>query len=491
MKDYIINNNIVIEPQRELPVLDTTDVVIAGGGVAGFGAAIGSARLGVKTILVENLGFLGGVATAQMMQAINTGKYIDGAMVELIDRMHKKNGSISWDEKDRYAHAVGGFMNETINFDIECFKETALEMCLEAGVQLLFYTRVCAPIVEGNTIKGIVIENKGGRQAILAKRVVDCTGDGDLLYQLGVPYITGRDSDNHMRPLTVMFRVGGLDVPRMLEYLEAKPDEWQPHFRIDYKHKAGDDTVITRVSGFYDLVEEAKKNGDLYDWIHYLRFEAVYVEKGIALCNTSRVYYLDGTNNQDLVKGEILGRQQMAKIISFIKKYVPGGENAYILDVAPVIGVRETRRFIGEYFFTNEDLYSSKHFDDTIITAVRRMPVESIKDQIDVHPTEPVEGAKNDWNERDQTTPLMEVREFYLNYRMLLPQGIENMLYAGRTMSTTHLVEAFIRSMAWCERFGQVAGAAAALSVKENVSPKQLEFAKLKEALISQGYTRF
>ncbi len=489
---YEVREKTVLEPQRELPVANSADVVIAGGGVAGFGAAIASARVGVKTILIENLGFLGGVATAHLMQNISAGPFMDGVMSELINRMADNGGATRWDTEKRRGAKKGNSFNEYTTFDVECYKETALEMCREAGVILYLYTKVCEPIMTGNTIAGVVVENKGGRSAIMGKRVLDCTGDGDLLFRAGVESIKGRPEDNKMRPFALLFRVGGIDFKKMLGYLDGHPDQWQAQYKIDPFQKIGDRRIISRLSGFFDLVKQAKSNGDLYEWIHYLRFEALFLDEGICLCNTSRVYNLDGTVPEDLTKGELIGRQQMGKLIKFMRAYVPGCENAFVIDAAPTIGVRETRRFIGDYFLTEEDVYSSKDFEDRIITAVRNMPIQTMSGKIDVHPVEPVEGAEDDHYERP--TPgacFLAPTKYHLNYRMLLPKGVENMLFAGRTMSTTHSIEAFTRSMPWCMRLGNVAGAAAALSVKEGVSPRKLSFSKLKEALIVQGYTKF
>jgi len=490
-KTYQVKQHTVTEPQREIPILDRSDVVIAGGGVAGLGAAIASAREGVKTILIESNGFLGGVATGNMMQALCGCRGMSGIMEELVDRMHKKGGAPKWDYQDRLAKMKDGYVNETITFDIECFKETALEMCLEAGVELYLYTRVTMPIVIDNTVVGVIVESKGGREAILTKRVVDCTGDGDITYRAGAPYIVGRDSDKKMRPFALLFRVGGLDVKKILEYVEQNPEEWQPQHKNNAIHQIGDDAVINRLSGFYNLVNKAKANGDLYEWIHYLRFEAVFMDKGIALCNTTRIYYLDGTKPQDLTKGEMIGRNQISILIKFLRKYLPGGENAFLIDVAPAIGVRETRRFVGEYFLTDEDVYSGKDFADCFMTLERKMPKYEDKDILDIHPPDPIEGASEDLYERDQKRVLQVTQQIRFNYRMLLPQKIDCLLFAGRTMSTTHTIESFSRLMPYCMRMGQVAGTAAAVSVKENVLPKELAFAVLKEALIKQGYTRF
>lgn len=491
MSDFIFREGAVIEAERELKIMDSADVVVAGGGVAGLGAAIASARAGVKTILIESNGFLGGVATSNMMQALCNGSGIHGIMEELIALMTEKGGAPKWDYEARKASSENGFTNEAVSFDVETFKEAALEMCVKAGVIMYLYTKACLPIMDGDTVIGVVVESKNGRSAIMGKRVIDCTGDGDLAFRAGVPFIVGRPSDNKMRPFALMFRVGGLDINKMLEYMKAHPDQWQPQYMADPVHPIGDDMCVTRVSGFYDLVAKAKKNGDLHDELNYLRFEALFVNKGIALCNTTRMYYLDGTNPKDLTEGEVRGRQQMKKVVAFMRKYVPGCENAYVIDVAPTLGVRETRRFIGEFFLSDEDVYNGTKADDSFITITRKLPPYELKDEIDVHPPEPWEGTEKDVFQYNPKKILTTPVEYHVFYRMLLPQKVENLLFAGRTMSTTHANESYLRLMPYCMRMGQVAGTGAAVSVKEGVSPKKVDFRKLKNELIAQGYTKF
>jgi len=491
MQTIFTNHGKVIQPQTELPVYDSVDVVVAGGGVSGLGAAIAAARMGANTLLVENNGFLGGVATANIMQSICNCKFADGIMLEILERMYVLGGAGKWDYEDRLAKIEDSFVNETTTFDPECFKEAALEMCLEANVKLLPYTRACDVIMDNGAVRGVIIENKSGRQAILAKNTVDCTGDGDISVRAGASYVFGREEDNKTRPFVLMFRIGGLDAKKILGYLEDNPDQWQPQYKVNSIQSVGGEPVATRVSGFYDLVDEAKANGDLYDWIYYLRFEAMFINRGTALCNTSRIYGLDGTNADDLREGEITGRRQMRKIINFMRKYVPGCENAYVVDTAPQLGVRETRRIVGEYFLTNDDIYSGKTFDDCIMTVEKKLPVSESRDLIDVHTPDPGEGGRDDLYERDIKSAPMVLHKYEMCYRMLLAKGIDNLLFAGRLMSTTHMVEAFTRSMPFCMRLGQVAGTAAALSAIGGISPKELSFKKLKDALSAAGYVKF
>ena len=475
---YQINNGKLIEESRELPII-TTDVVVAGGGASGFVAAIAAARAGAKVTLVEGRTFLGGVATQAMMAALVAGRAADGISRELIDEMTKLGGAPSYIEERKV---------DTIPFDPEAFKHAALEMVLNAGIQLLFYTNVCGPIVINGETKGIVIENKAGRSAIMAKQTVDCTGDADLAYRAGVPCDFGRPSDNKTRPLTLIFRLGNIDVNKMVDYVEKYPEEIQPQYRGSNRLTFnGDEKVIQRISGFYKLVEEAKANGDLYDEIYYFRLENLQIDRRIAYCNTVRVYYLNGTKAEDLTKAEIEARRKIQKIYQFAKKYIPGCENSFIIDLASSLGVRETRRIVGEYQVTDEDAYGDKTFDDAFMTMKGHLVKRPLPIELDVHMPDPIEGSEKDWLERYPEKVPREAHTYQLPFRCLIPKGLKNMLVAGRTISVSHMIDQFTRNMIPCMRFGQVAGTGAALSALNNVSPKDLDFSLVKNELIRQG----
>ena len=480
---YTVSNNIVTEPARDLPILDSADVVVAGGGAAGFAAAVASARAGAKTILLEDKSFLGGVATAVMMAALVISPAAEGIALDIMDRMAAMGGAPRWEPEKR--------ANGTTPFDVESFKEAALAMCLEAGVKIYFYTRVCAPIVVDGKVRGVVTESKAGRAAVLGGVTVDCTGDADLACQAGAPVYKGRETDHKMRPFALLFQMGGLDIEKIAAYTRDHPDQLQPQHTRDTRHLAGGEEVITRISGFYDLVEQAKQAGDLYEGIHYFRLETLWVQRGIAICNTTRIYNMDGTDPSDLTRGEIAGRQQIKKLLAFARKYIPGCENAYIISVAPAIGVRETRRIQGRVFVSTEDAYADRHFDDAIMTIKKDMPPLDMIKELDVHMPEPIEGSDRDLLEKHPDKMPKEPHEFQIPYRALIPRGIKGLLVAGKTISVSHVVDGHTRNMIPCMRFGQVAGAAAALCARAGCEPRDLAFALLKAELQRQGYDQF
>lgn len=451
----------VHEPGRDIPVFAEVDVVVAGGGPAGLGAAIAAARNGANTMLVERLSFLGGVATAAPMPVLNVPlKTLSGISRELFDRLVADGGA-----------AAGPL----VSFDPEMLKEVALDMAIQAGVKMLFYTWVVAPIADGEHIRGIVIENKSGRQAILAKTVIDCTGDADVAARMGVPFVKGRESDGKMRPVTILFRMGNVDVRKVVEYSRTHPEE----FTADRNKNVLDvDHNVVRIEGFYATVKRAREKGELDKDCHYLRMEGVSVDKRIVFINTVRVYNIDGTNAADLSSAEIEARRQMRQLAAFIKKYIPGCEDAFVVDSAVSIGVRETRRIRGDYLLTREDCFDHKQFEDGIVQLHRRV----VPGQ-EIHSPDGGEGSENDRSRKVEG----EERVFEIPYRSLLPKNAEGLLVAGRSISGTHDADAWFRGIYSCIQMGQGAGTGAALAIQSGVAPRLVDVQALRQRLAAQG----
>ncbi|MGE5597991.1 MAG: FAD-dependent oxidoreductase [Bacteroidota bacterium] len=479
MATYQILGDKVIEGARETGVLRKADVVVAGGGPAGLAAAVAAARAGAKVVLIERDAFLGGVATGSMMAALVGSGWATGVGLELMDRLADMGGAPKWDS------APG--RTGTTPFDPEVFKDAALEMIHEAGVDLLLHTWAAEPIVVEGKAMGVMTQSKSGRQAVLGKVVIDCTGDADLAAAAGASCLKGRESDHRMRPFALLFRLGGLDIPKIVQYVSENPEELQPQFRTGTLLKVGDEEVITRVSGFYKLVETAKMHGGLYPECHYFRLEDLWVNRGTAICNTTRIYYVDGTNVNDLTKGQIEGRKQIRKLIAFARKYIPGCENAFLIDTAPSMGVRETRRIVGEYSLTDEDAYSDARFEDAITTMHESLVRRPRPANLDIHMPDPIEGSPQDLIERFPERVPRESHSYQIPFRALLPKGIDGLLVAGRAISVSHMIDSTTRLMLICMRTGQAAGAAAALSARKGISPRRLDYAELRSILVGQG----
>lgn len=481
MTTYQISGNWVIEGARAIEAIGEADVAVAGGGPAGLAAAVAAARTGARTVLIEKAAFLGGVATGSLMAAFVGSEMAAGIGLELMDRLAVMGGAPKWD-------AAPG-RTGTTPFDPEVFKEVALDMVREAGVDLHLYTWAAGPIVIGGRVMGLMTESKSGRRAVLAKATVDCTGDADLAAAAGAPCLKGRESDGKMRPFALLFRLGGLDIPRIVRYVRENPEELQPQFRAGTLLKAGDEEVITRISGFYRLVEQAKRNGELYSECHYFRLEDLWVDRGTAICNTTRVYGVDGTDAGDLTRGEVAAREQIRKLVAFAKKYIPGCESAFLIDTAPFMGVRETRRIVGEYCLTDDDAYGDAQFADAIVTMREWLVCRPRPANLDIHMPDPIEGSPQDPIERYPERVRRESHTYQIPYRALIPKGVGGLLAAGRAISVSHTIDGTTRLMLICMRTGQAAGAAAALSARHGITPGDLDAEELRSLLIDQGMT--
>jgi len=457
------NGGVVVEePAKLLPITASTEVCVLGGGVAGLTAALGAARMGARVLLVEQGNCLGGTATSGMMALFYTPyRCAHGIPKEIFDRL---------------IAAGGAFPGEVISVDHELFKGVAFEMASDAGVDLLLHT-ICADVImEGNRLRGVVIENKAGRQALLGEVLVDATGDADLAAWAGAPVVKGREVDGKMRPMTLLFRLGGVDVEAMLDYFRRQPEDFSRdpnQMMLDVEGKN------IRVFGFFRLVERAKAEGYLYPDCHYFRVESVFPERGTLLVNTIRIYNVDGTNPADVTRAEIEGRRQQRLLVEFVRKYVPGFSRAYVLDSGSHIGVRETRRILGEYVLTEEDIIGHVAFPDTIGIDSNRQNPKGPR-----HSPDGMEGAPADTETRELVAKLFT---YEIPYRCLLPQRVEGLLVAGRAISSNHEADGYTRNQPACMVTGQAAGVAAALAAKQGISLRALNLSQLQGALQRLG----
>ncbi len=453
---------VIEEGARVLPVSASPEVLVVGGGVAGLAAALAAARTGASVLLVERGNCLGGTATAGMMALFYTPYRCAHGIPKAIF--------------DRLIAAGGAFPGEVISVDHEIFKGVAFEMAAEAGVRLLLHT-ICADVImEGNRVRGVVVENKGGRQALLGEAFVDASGDADIAARAGAPVVKGREADGKMRPMTLLFRLGGVDVNAMLAYVRAHPEDFS---RDPNQMMLDVDGKNIRIFGFFSLVERAKAEGGLYSDCHYFRVESVFPERGTLLVNTVRVYEVDGTNPEDVTRAEIEARRQQRLLLAFARKYLPGFASAYILDSGSHIGVRETRRILGQYVLTEEDIVNGVAFPDTIGVDSNRQKPKGPR-----HSPDGMEGSASDIETREWIAALYT---YEIPYRCLLPQRVEGLLVAGRAISSNHEADGYTRNQPACMVTGQAAGAAAALAARRQVVPRQADIAALQAALRAMG----
>jgi hypothetical protein len=405
------------------------DVIVAGSGIAGVAAAVSAARLGVSTALVERYGFLGGLATAGLVNPFMshcTSKgdpLIAGFYDELRDRLAELDGI------------------KARTFDSETMKYVLQEMCLEAGVRLYLHSWVSAVEVAGSCIKCVTIDGKGGPRAFEAGVYIDATGDGDLAAMSGAPWEKGRAEDGLPQSMTLMFDIGGVDFVAALRYVKEHPDQMRfPHLTPDADVEDLAKGIVS-VAGYYDLVSEAKAKdefrlpGDLVFYISRPR-------PGEVVVNTTHIGGVDGTDPDDLTRAEIETRRQTQSLIQFFRKYIPGFANSYLLRTAPQVGVRETRRIMGEYVLSADDVLNGTKFSDANARLAYPVDVHSpkgngyTKDEVKMTCAPP----PGDWYE--------------IPYRCLVPLKVDNLLVAGRCVSSTHEGQGAIRIMPCCAAMG-------------------------------------
>ena len=450
-------NLIIEEPARKIPVRASVDVLVVGGGPSGIMAAQAAAADGLKVMLIENKSFLGGNLTIGLPILGFLGQkgnlITQGLAQKFIDRLAAKGAASG--------HRPCPLHVSLTIVDPEEVKATSLEMLVEQGVEILLYVFCSAVIKEGNEAKGVIIESKTGREAILAKTIIDCTGDADVAYKAGVPCKKGNEKGG-MQPPTLMFCMKGVDVEKLRMSIANEPEIYDMD-TIPNEFFRKDDNFIT--VGLRDLVKKAQQEG------LNIPTERTILITGLAKdeiwVNMSRISGVDGTEPNSLTHGEIEGRSQIKILQTYLKKYVPGFENAYLDRVAPFLGIRETRRIVGHYVLNENDLLSCRRFDDVI--AVASYP-------LDIH--HPEGGG----------CTLIWCGDCYdIPYRSLIPLEVENLLVAGRSISTTHEALSAIRVMAPCMLMGEAAGRAAKIAVRKGIHPSQIDVKELQAELIANG----
>lgn len=450
----IMREQHIIEHERKTPVTESVDVLVAGGGVAGIAAAIAAARNGVKTLLVEANGFLGGTATATPMNWF--GAYVPelhkGIMKEFLDNLKKKNGII----QEFFNPVTNGWL---IGFSVDQFKMTAAAMLEKAGAKLLLHTWIANAIVKGRSVKGIIVENKSGREAIFAKVVIDATGDGDMAAQAGCSYEIGRKGDGKTQGMTLVGPImEGVDTRKLLNFMRT----YQKKHPKEILEFITDRLPFFVASGFKGKMEKARAKGDLY-----LDYDTIWINGKLgtdrAEIDGSFVAGVSGVNARDLTFAETESLKQLESLAGFAKKYIPGFEKARVMDRRGwvSIGVRETRRIMGDYLLTEEDVLQARQFPDVIARNLA---------PIDIHAPE------------GQTFKTLK-KAYDVPYRCLVPKDRENILVAGRCISVTHEALASTRYMPCCIAIGEAAGTAAALAVRCKIAPRRVDVKCVQDIL--------
>ena len=461
------------------------DVVVVGGGTSGVAAAIASARVGANTLLIERLGCLGGqmnvsgppgFAHAHMFNPLGE-QVIGGIIEETHNRLLKQGHALPHLKPDFRAGYTFSYV------DPDWWGLLVFEMLQEAGAHLLLHSLAVDVVKEGNAVKGVIVENCSGRQLVLGKVVIDCTGEGEISVRAGAPY--EKPPREELQPHTIAFTVDGVDWDKVLKYIKEHPEEFdwerlltrlnwtedQIHERIK---RIKDITEMGEIMGFFSLRDEAMTKGE---WHGYsgVGFFLTPREGGVIQAHfqhSSHVPDCDCTDVRDLTYGEIEARRQIVIAWHFIKKYLPGFEKAYITRVTPELRIRETRRIIGDYYLTSDDVAEARKFKDVI----GRSAFPSGGHHVATTATLALKGIyPKDGGSHD------------IPYRCLVPKDVENLLIAGKAISTDR--DTYHRFLQQTMVTGQAAGVAAALCAKKGITPRKLgeDVSALQEILIQQG----
>ncbi|MGO9750551.1 MAG: FAD-dependent oxidoreductase [Solirubrobacteraceae bacterium] len=456
---------VMLAPRRAT-VAASTDVLVVGGGPAGLGAALGAAATGAEVVLVERYGFLGGNATAALVMPLmsfhnqtyparNVGTeehlqllptdhgpgdpVISGVLELFLRALFDAGGAIPPSEATGY----------TVPFDPEEFKSTAFQLLDKAGVRFLLHA-FASGVVGGEAPEGVVFETKSGPLLIRACAIVDCTGDGDVAVAAGARFEVGRAEDGLVQPMTLMFRVVDFERSLFAAYVHEHPGQWHG------------------VLGLKDLVRQAEEAGELDLPRDELLFFGTPHEREVSV-NSTRVSGVLGTDVWQLTMAEREAHRQMRQISRFLCRRVPGFARAYIAQSGMTIGVRETRRIIGEYQLTAGDILSARQFHDAI--ARGSYP-------IDIH----------DPDGKGTVLRQLPLGSAYdIPLRCLLPAGVEGLLVAGRCISGTHEAHASYRVTPIAMATGQAAGVCAALAVRARQQPHQVDCSEVQMQLVRQG----
>lgn len=450
----------VSEPARLIPVSADADIVVAGGGTAGVCAAVAAARSGMDVMIIEQFGSLGGSAANGLVTPfMHTG--IEG---------NPLCSSISAEINQRMIDLGYGAVdccNNSGYFDPVVLKYVLEEIAVNAGVRLLYYTVVSGAVVRDKKLEGVIIENKAGRSAVTARRFIDCTGDGDLCVKAGVPFEKGNPETGKNQPISVRYVVSGINLEEFSEFIQTYDSSFRyqkPFFYAAFLWKKGFslDPVFSGALQAGDITFE--------DGAYWQIFGIPGRDESLAFNCPEIFEHVDGTDPIHLTEAQVYAKKAIMRQLAFYKKYFRGFENAYISDIAPMVGVRETRRIRCRYMLNDRDICGKKKFRDHIAKS---------NYGIDIHG---IELDNKELSSAEQGGNFYEIPYF-----CLVAEGIENLLTAGRCISASFVAQSSLRIQPTVRAIGEAAGIAAAISLKRGIDLSSVRGEEIRMEMVERG----
>jgi len=455
--------NTITESSRNLKVVREADVVVVGGGPGGVASAISAARNGAKTVLIERYGHLGGMATGGLINIfpnlsdISGRQHIFGLTQEILDRLSRRGGA-SYPKKDDWGttdpKVVDYYLNANLGFffvrkdlnrggqqavlytavvDPEILKDELNDMVLGAGAELFLHSWGTRPVMDGDTVKGVIFESKSGRQAILGKVVIDATGDGDIFVAAGAEFDSALSNKHRTAWLAFTWWMANVDIKKYENFKLTQPE----------KHQVLVDELL-KLGGYPHFFKGVLENQPGVLWYH---------------CMQPQAESTDAMDVEQLTRIDIKARKRALVTHDFMRMNVPGFEKCFIMQTAPQLGTQGGRRVTGEYTVSTDDIVSDRVFEDTIAVL-----------------------ANNDLGEISAKHPTLSIP-----YRCLVPKKIEGLLVACRAFSSEDSINQYFNIIPPCLCYGQAAGTAAALAVKAGVQPRKVDYKVLQKNLSKQG----